>query len=63
MNLKNQNKQVEQKQTHRYRDFFFSSQTGGRWRLHEKTKGIKKYISVVTEESWGRKLQHRENSH
>ena len=30
------------------------------WRLGEKGGGIEKYRLVVTEQSWGREVQHRE---
>ena len=34
----------------------------GGGRMSEKVKGMKKYKLVVTEQSWGYKVQHREYS-
>ena len=64
LNLKYKiSEQVEQKQTHRYREHFDSCQMG--WRvggMGEKGEGIKKYKLVATEQSWGWKVQHGEYS-
>ena len=34
----------------------------GNWGLGEKCEGIKKYKLVVTKQSWGCKVQHKEYS-
>ena len=62
--LKNKiNKQAEEKQKHRYREHFDSCQMRQRVRgMKEKSEGIKKYKQVVTEQSQGYKIQHREQS-
>ena len=58
-NLKNQNKQAEQKLTHRYRDILTVAIWERVWGLGE---GIKKYRLVVTKQSWGCKVEHRKHS-
>lgn len=48
-NLKNKiNKQMKQKQTHRYREYFDGCLMGGALGVREKGEGIKKYKLVVT---------------
>ena len=56
---KTQNKQAEQKQNHRYRKCFDGCQMGGDQGDEKIGEGIEKYTLVVTEESWGCKVQHR----
>ena len=60
-NLKSKiNEQTKQKQTHIWREHFDGCQIGeglGGW-----VKKVKKYKLVVTEQSWGCKVQHREYS-
>ena len=48
-NLTKQNKQTEQKQTHRYREHFDGYRVGRVRGMAEKGEGIKKYKLVVTE--------------
>ena len=64
MNLKNKtNEQADQKQTHRYRERFDGCQMRGAFGgVDKKGEGIKKYKLVVTEQSEGYKVQHRECS-
>ena len=56
------NKQVEKKQTHRYKEQFDSCPVKGDGGNVEKIEGIKKYKLVVIEQSWGCEIQHREYS-
>ena len=53
---KNQNKQAEQKQSHRHRKYFDGCLGG----MGKKGEGNKKYKFIVTESSGGCKVQHRE---
>ena len=59
---KKQNKQVEWKPTQRHREHFDGCQMGGGAGDGEKGEGIQKHKLVVTEQSWGCKVQHREYS-
>ena len=46
--------------SYRYREHFDGCQMGGVQGNGLKGEGIKKYRLVVTEQSWGCKVQHRE---
>ena len=60
---KKQNEQAEQKQNYRHEECFHGCQIQwGVRRLGGNGEGIKKYELVVTEQSWGSKIQHREQS-
>ena len=62
-NLKNRsNKQTKQKQTHRYKKQTDGYQRGRGWGMGEKDEEIKKNKLVVTKQSQGYKIQHREYS-
>ena len=62
LNLKHKiNKQAEQKQIHRQNVLTGASRKLDR-EMGEKSEGIKKYNLIVTELSWGCKVQHREYS-
>ena len=61
---KNQNKQsIRAEQTHKYGEYFDGCQMkdclGGKG---EEDEGIQKYQLVVSEQSWGCKVEHREYS-
>ena len=57
------NKPAEQKQSHGYREHFDGCQMGGDLGgMGEKGEGIRKHRLVVTECSWGCKIQNREYS-
>ena len=62
-NLKNKiNKQTKQKQTHRYREHLMVARwERGLGRMDEKGE-IKKYKLLVTKQSCGRKVEHKEYS-
>ena len=59
---KNQHKQAEHKQKHRYRKYFDGCQMGGGLGEGGKGEGIKKYKVVVTEQSRRCEVQRRESS-
>ena len=59
---KEQYKQTEQKQTHRYRGQMDGVTRGeGGWETGWKGEGDNKYKLVVTKQSWECKVQHRES--
>ena len=63
-NLKNKiNQQAKLKQTHRAESRLVAARGEGAWGTEGKGEGIKRCRLVVTEQSWGCKVQHREYSH